>query len=93
MRPRLISNLFAGRPLHSFHNVGLTRPKTPAVWLGQTITRSCSIAAPGLVVDATVDISVIYKWLTPWLGWRSTQSAHFSGRHGEAGYFLVPDLD
>ena len=73
--------------------VALTGPKTPAVWPGQTITRSCLIAAPGMFVDATVDISVNYKWPPPWLGWRSTQSAHFSGRHGDAGYFLVPDLN
>jgi hypothetical protein len=66
---------------------------TWVMWPGQTMTRSCSIGAHEVSTDALVNVAVEYKWPTPWLGWTSTQSAHFSGRHGPAGYFLVPDLD
>jgi hypothetical protein len=61
------------------------------VWPGQTMTRGCGVKAGK--IDASMNVAVEYKWPLPWVGWTSTQTVHFTGRHGAAGYFLVPDLD
>jgi hypothetical protein len=82
---------------HPVRGVGATRLlPTATVGPGQTFTRGCSLTISHDqrdVREVKVDAIVTYKWPTPWVGWTSTQSAHFSSKHGAAGYFLVPDLD
>ncbi len=77
--------------------VGMARGlPTDSVWPGQTITRECltTISHDQLGVrNVKLDATVTYKWPTSLVGRTFTQSTRFHGKHGAAGYFLVPDLD
>jgi hypothetical protein len=61
-------------------------PKLPA---GASVTRSCALESEDIQVP-DITITATYTW--PVIEWQSSQTAHFSLRHGTSGFFLVPDF-
>jgi hypothetical protein len=67
----------------------LTITPVSALPPGASVTRSCALESEDIRVP-DINITATYRW--PIIGWQSSQTAHFSLRHGTPGFFLVPDF-
>jgi hypothetical protein len=76
---------------YTFSNVRVTNSPVSELWPGSTATRNCAVMASG-VPTPNVKIDAFARYWWPFFIWSSMEKIHFEGKHGKAGYFLVPDV-